>query len=117
MGNTGNRVKQFFTQTIPNTVSNVYHYVKDQIVHPVINTATQVVQTIHNDAKQIVQGTKEIVIHTEDAATGTVKQVVADVSGTVGGLGNNLQAAASSLSMPLAIGGVAALIYFAQQKR
>lgn len=99
----GQKVSSFFSSAwnwITGTAKKVWNGVKS-----VINTA-------HKDVQQLVSGVGNIVVHTEDVLTGTVQSVVHDAKNLGVGLGDSVAKTASSLSMPLAIGGIALAAMF-----
>ena len=107
MGNTqkgggiGSKINHFFTDTVG--IKKAYNYVANGISH--------VVGVIHDDAKSYIKGVSNLVVRTEDALVGTVKEVSHDVtglgiavSGDVKDLGVGVTKNISTMAWPLAIG-------------
>lgn len=100
------KVKHFFTDTIPNGIKSAWNWVSGGvkgIVSTVHEDVKGIVSTVHDDVKGLVSGVDQIVEKTEDTVAGVYKDVVHEA----GSLGTNLGKDLSSMGMPLAIGAVA----------
>ena len=86
------KVKTFFTETIPDTVSAGFNKVKS-VVSGVIDTGKTVVVTLHQDVKDYVGGVKDTV----QGITKSAEKVVINAEDKVSEIGK-------SFSWPLAIG-------------
>jgi phage-related protein len=82
-GGIGDKIKHFFKDTIGGGLKKAWDWVKGTvkgIVTTVHNDVKGVVSTLHEDAKSLVGQVSTLVVKTEDALTGTVKEVAQDAT-------------------------------------
>jgi phage-related protein len=112
MGNTnkrggiGNKIKHFFKDAIGGKLKKAWDWVTGTvkgIVTTVHDDVKSVVSTLHEDAKGLVGRVSTLIVKTEDALTGMVKEVARNATA----LGSNISHDLSNMAMPLAIGTVA----------
>lgn len=99
MGNIAKRIKTFFTQDIPQFFQRAFYWARKNIARPAYNAVSDV-----------LGGTKDLILTTEDKVIGGVESVVKTAGDTISNTAGNL-------TIPLAVGaaGLAAFMIFGKR--